>query len=337
METSPSTAPTDTGELATMRAVRRHRYGPPSSLVVESTEVPTPAPGEVLVRVRAASLDRGAWHFTTGIPYIARPTMGLRRPKAPGIGWDVAGVIARVGAGVSELAVGDEVFGTGRSTFAGYAISTPKHLARKPAVSFEIAAAIPVSALTALQALRDKAAVQPGQRVLVVGASGGVGLYTVQIAKALGATVTAVCSARKADVVLAAGAVRVIAHDIGEPSSGSDRYDVVVDIGGNRSVRWLRGSLTPKGTLVIVGGEGKGKVVGIGRQLRAMALSPFVRQRMLFFIANTNRSDLELLGEMVEDGRIRPHLDRVVGLDAVAATMDDMIAGRITGKAVFVP
>jgi NADPH:quinone reductase-like Zn-dependent oxidoreductase len=304
---------------------------------VESVEVPTPAPGEVLVRVHAASLDRGAWHFTTGIPYIARPSMGLRRPKDPGIGWDVAGVVARIGEGVTDLAVGDEVFGAGRSTFAEYAISTPKSLARKPAVSFEIAASIPVSALTALQALRDKAALRPGQRVLVVGASGGVGLYTVQIAKAFGATVTGVCSARKADVVRAAGADRVIAHDSAEATTDSERYDVVVDIGGNRSVRWLRRSLTPRGTLVIVGGEGKGKVVGISRQLRAVALSPFVRQRLVFFIANTNRPDLDLLAGMVEDGRIRPHLDRVVGLDAVGATMADMVAGGITGKAVFVP
>jgi NADPH:quinone reductase-like Zn-dependent oxidoreductase len=337
MESSTSTTHAGTGSFGTMRAVRRHQYGPPAALVVDTVEVPIPAAGEVLVRVRAASLDRGSWHMTTGIPYIARPTMGLRRPKDPGVGWDLAGVVAAVGEGVTDFAIGDEVFGTGRATFAEYAIATPKNLARKPAVSFEIAGAIPVSALTALQGLRDKASLQPGQRVLVVGASGGVGLYTVQIAKAFGAVVTAVCSARKIHVVKAAGADRVLAHDTGEAAADRERYDVVVDIGGNRSVRSLRRSLTKRGILVIVGGEGKGKVVGIGRQLRAMALSPLVSQKMQFFIANTNRADLDQLAAMVEEGRIRPHLDRVVGLDAVAATMDDMIAGGITGKAVFVP
>jgi NADPH:quinone reductase-like Zn-dependent oxidoreductase len=337
MESTTSASNASAGTLGTMRAVRRRRYGPPSSLVVETVDVPAPAPGEVLVRVRAAALERGAWHMTTGIPYIARPSMGLRRPKEPGIGWDFSGVVAAIGEGVADLAIGDEVFGTGRAAFAEYTISSPKNLAPRPAVSFEVAAAIPVSALTALQGLRDKAHLQAGQKVLVIGASGGVGLYTVQIAKAFGAVVTAVCSARKVDVVRAAGADRVIAHDTGDPKADRERYDVVVDIGGNRNIRWLRRSLTTRGTLVIVGGEGKGKVVGIGRQLRAVALSPFVRQRMLFFIANTNRADLEVLGAMVEDGRLRPHLDRVVGLDAVAATMDDMIAGGITGKAVFVP
>lgn len=337
MEPQNATESVSTPLPTTMRAVVRHHYGPPSSLHVEEVPVPTPGPGQVLLQVRAAGLDRGAWHFTTGVPYVARTVMGLRRPKRPGIGWDAAGVVVALGEGTTGLAVGDEVYGAADASFAEYALTKPANVSRRPDVPWEAAGAIPVSALTALQGLRDKAKVRPGQHVLVLGASGGVGIYAVQIATSLGATVTGVCSGRKADAVLAAGADRVIAHDEQGITDDGTRYDVILDIAGNRSVREMRRALAPRGTLVIIGGEGKGRLFGMGRQVRSLLLSPFVRQQLTMFVATTNVPDLDVLRDMAEDGRIRPVLDRVVGLDEVAATMDDMVAGRITGKAVFVP
>lgn len=337
MDSSPHTSATGTTLPSSMRAVVRHTYGPPSALRVEEVPVPSPGPGQVLLQVRAAGLDRGAWHFTTGVPHVARAVMGLRRPKQPGIGWDVAGVVVALGEGTTGLAVGDEVYGAADASFAEYALTKPANVARRPSVEWAEAGAIPVSALTALQALRDKAPVQAGQHVLVLGASGGVGLYAVQIAKAFGATVTAVCSRRKAHTVLAQGADRVLAYEDTGITDDGTTYDVILDIAGNRSVREMRRALAPRGTLLIIGGEGKGRFFGMGRQVRSLLLSPFVRQKLTMFIATTNVADLDVLREMAEDGRIRPVLDRVVGLDQVATTMEDMVAGRITGKAVFVP
>jgi NADPH:quinone reductase-like Zn-dependent oxidoreductase len=270
-----------------MKAIARDRYGSADVLELRDVAVPQFSDDEVLVRVRAAGLDRGAWHIMAGLPYLIRLAgYGLRRPKAAVLGSEAAGVVEAVGAEVSGLRPGEAVFGTCRGSFAEYAVARPDRLARMPAnLSFEQAAAAPVSAVTALQAVRDRGRVQAGQRVLVVGASGGVGTFAVQIAKARGAHVTGVCSTPKVDLVRAIGADHVIDYTHADITDDNERYEVVLDIGGNRPLSQLRRVLGRDGTLVIVGGEGGGRWIGgIDRQLRAMALSPFVRQRLGTFI-----------------------------------------------------
>ncbi len=259
-----------------MKAIVRDRYGSADVLRLRDVELPEVGDEEVLVRVRAAGLDRGAWHIMAGLPYLLRLAgYGLRTPKVAGLGSELAGVVEAVGANVTALAPGEAVFGTCSASFAEYASTEPDKLARMPAnLSFEQAAAVPVSAVTALQALRDRGRVRPGQRVLVIGASGGVGTFAVQIAKALGADVTGVSSAEKVDLVRSLGADHVIDYTRTDITDDGKRYDVVLDIGGNRPLSQLRRVLTGDGTLVIVGGEGGGRWTGgIHRQLGAMALS----------------------------------------------------------------
>ena len=265
-----------------MKAVVRDRYGSADVLAVRDVERPVAGDGEVLVRVRAAGLDRGAWHVMTGQPYLMRIAgFGLRRPKNHGLGTELAGVVEAVGAGVTGLNPGDAVFGVGSASFAEYTVARPAGLAPAPAnLTSEQAAAVPVSAVTALQALRYHGQLKAGQSVLVIGASGGVGSFAVQLAKAFGATVTGVCSTAKTDLVRSLGADRVIDYTTGDIAAGGQRFDLVLDIGGNRPVAVLRRLLKPKGTLVLVGGEGGGRWTGLGRQLRSMMLSPFVGQRL---------------------------------------------------------
>ena len=273
----------------------------------------------------------------TGQPYLMRIAgFGLRRPKNPGLGSELAGVVEAVGPDVTGLAPGDAVFGIGRASFAEFSLASAGKLAQMPAnVTYVQAAAVPVSGLTALQALRDKGRVRAGQSVLIIGASGGVGTLAVQIAKAFGAEVTGVCSTAKVDLVRSLGADHVIDYTTGDITEGDRRYDLVLDIGGNRSVTTLRRMLAPKGTLVIVGGEGGGRWFGIGRQLRAIALSPFVRQRLGTLIASENSKDLDTLRAMVEDGSITPVIDRTCSLSDVPDAMRDLEAGRVRGKVVF--
>jgi NADPH:quinone reductase-like Zn-dependent oxidoreductase len=321
----------------TMRAVVRDTYGPPEVVRVAEVEVPGIAPHEVLVRVRAAGLDRGVWHLMAGLPYPIRLAgFGVRRPNQPILGRELAGVVEAVGARVSGFQPGDEVYGIGEGSFAEYAPARPAKVVRKPAnLSFEEAAAVPVSGLTALQAVRDKGRVEAGQHVLVVGASGGVGTFAVQLAKAFGAAVTGVCSTPKVDLVRSLGADHVIDYTQRDITDDDTRYDVVLDIGGNRPLARLRRVLTPDGTLVIVGGEGGGKWTGgLQRQAGAMALSPFVRQRLGTFVSGENGADLDTLRELVEAGRITPVIDRVCSLSEVADAIRDLEAGRIRGKAV---
>src|SRR5690242_4981550 len=321
-----------------MKAIVRDRYGSADVLRVSDVAVPDVGDDQVLVRVRAAGLDRGAWHIMAGLPYLIRVAgYGLRRPKAAGLGSELAGVVEVVGAKVTGLEPGEAVFGTCTASFAEYAATESNKLARMPAnLSFEQAAAVPISAVTALQALRDHGRVKPGQRVLVIGASGGVGTFAVQIAKTLGAHVTAVASTHKLDLVRSLGADHVIDYTRTDIGDDGKRYDVVLDIGGNRPLSRLRRVLTSNGTLVIVGGEGGDRWTGgLHRQLGAMVLSPFVRQRLGTFVARTNRPDLEALRALIEAGSVMPSIDRVVGLDQVPDAIRDLAAGRVRGKVVI--
>lgn len=332
-EGAPGTAP-GTG----MQAVVQDRYGGADVLRIDRIARPEAADGEVLLRVRAAGLDRGRWHLMTGRPYLLRLLgFGLRRPKSRVPGIDVAGTVVALGPGVTRFAVGDEVFGIARGSFAAYAVARQDTLARRPArLSAEQAAAVPVSALTALQALRDVGRVTPAQRVLVIGASGGVGSYAVQLAKAFGAQVTGVAGPGKLDLVRSLGADRVIDHTREDFADGVHRYDLILDIGGNPALSRLRRALTPTGTAVIVGGEAGGRWTGgFGRQLRAIALSPFVRQRLTMVVARERAVDLERLAELIDAGTVTPSLDRTYPLHRVPAAMRSLEAGEVRGKLVI--
>jgi NADPH:quinone reductase-like Zn-dependent oxidoreductase len=282
-----------------------------------------------------------------GMPYLMRLAgFGVRKPKRAGLGSDVAGVVEEVGAGVTELRPGDAVFGTcgpasGAASFAEYAVARPDRLARMPEnLSFEQAAAVPVSAQTALQALRDRARVRAGQSVLIIGASGGVGTFAVQIAKAFGAEVTGVCSTPKMELVSSLGADRVIDYTREDITDDGRRYDVVLDIGGNRPLRQLRRALASDGTLVFVGGEGGDRWTGgLARQIRAMALSPFVGQRLgtPWFIADENSTDLDALLRMIEAREVKPAVSSVVALRDVPRAIRDLVAGDVQVKVVITP
>jgi NADPH:quinone reductase-like Zn-dependent oxidoreductase len=324
----------------TMKAIVRDRYGSADVLELKDVAVPEVGDDEVLVRVRAAGLDRGAWHMMAGLPYLIRIAgYGLRSPKAAGLGSEMAGVVETVGAKVTGLRPGEAVFGTCSGAFAECAVARPDKLARMPVnLTFEQAAAVPVSALTALQALRDRGRVQAGQRVLIVGASGGVGTFAVQIAKAFRASVTGVCSTAKVDLVRSIGADHVIDYTQADITDDDQRYDLVLDIGGNRPLSQLRRALTRDGTLVIVGGEGGGRWTGgIHRQLAATVLSPFVRQRLGTFIANENSTDLDALRALIETGAVTPVIARVVALDQVPDAIRDLAGGHVQGKITIAP
>jgi NADPH:quinone reductase-like Zn-dependent oxidoreductase len=271
-----------------------------------------------------------------GLPYLIRLVSGVRRPRAAGLGSELAGVVDAVGAKVTGLQPGEDVYGTSRAAFAEYALARPDRLARMPAnLTYEQAAAVSVSAVTALQALRDQGRLRAGQRVLVIGASGGVGTFAVQIAKALGAQVTGVCSTSKVDLVRSLGADHVIDYTHGDFTDDDERYDIVLDIGGNRPLSQLRRLLTREGTLVFVGGEdGDRWTGGMHRQLGAMARSPFVRQRLRTFIAKENSADLDELRALIETGAVTPAIDRVVALDQVPEAIRDLVGGHVRGKVV---
>ncbi len=321
-----------------MKAIVQDSYGPTDVLELRDIDRPEPAAGEVLVEVRAAGVDRGVWHLMTGLPYPVRfAGYGVRAPKNGVIGMDVAGVVAEVGTGVTGFEPGDEVFGIAKGSFAEYARVPADKLARKPSeLTFEQAAGLAVSGLAALQAVRDRGRVVPGQRVLVVGASGGVGTYAVQIAKAFGAEVTGVASTAKVELVRSLGADHVIDYRNADFADGRRRYDVILDIGGNASLSRLRRALTPTGTLVIVGGEGGGRWLGgTDRQVRAMLLSPFVRQRLGTFLSSENAADLKVLEELVEAGKVRPVIDRSFSLSEAAKAISYVDDGHARGKVVL--
>jgi NADPH:quinone reductase-like Zn-dependent oxidoreductase len=317
-----------------MKAIVQDVYGSADVLEFRDVDRPVVGDGQVLVKVRAAGVDPGVWHLTRGLPYPVRLVTGLRKPKARVPGMDVAGVVEAVGAGVARLVVGAEVFGTCEGAFAEYAVGREDRLAAKPStLTFEQAAAVPVSGCTALQALRDAGKVAAGQRVLVIGAGGGVGAYAVQLAKVFGAEVTGVCGSGKVELVRSLGADHVVDY---MREDFADGFDLVLDTAGNRPLSRLRRALTPKGTLVIVGGEGGGKVLqGLDRQLRAVALSPFIGQRLCTLVATEPVADLVLLAKLVDADKIRPVIDRTFPLSAAADAIRYLELGHTRGKSVL--
>jgi NADPH:quinone reductase-like Zn-dependent oxidoreductase len=317
----------------TMRAVLQDRYGTTEVLRLGSVPRPVIGDHDVLVEVRAAGLDRGTEHLMMGKPYAVRLAMGLRRPRNPIPGRDVAGTVVEIGAAVTRFAVGDEVYGVAPGSFAEYVAAPESRLARKPAsLTFTQAAVVPVSAATALRALVDVGRVQAGQSVLVVGASGGVGSYAVQIAKALGAEVTGVCSAPKADLVASLGADHVIDYTRDDFADGSRHYDLVLDIAGNPSLNRLRRALRPRGTAVFVGGEDAGALTGMGRQLRGALLSIFLKQRLALLVTKERGSDYDRLTEMIEAGQLAPSIDRIYPLEDAPHAVRQLQAGHVRGK-----
>jgi NADPH:quinone reductase-like Zn-dependent oxidoreductase len=321
-----------------MKAIVQDTYGSTEVLELRDIDKPEIADDEVLVRVHAAGVDRGVWHVMTGLPYPIRLAgYGLRAPKTQVPGADVAGVVEAVGKDVTRFQPGDEVFGIGKGAFAEYARAPENKLAPKPAnLTFEQAAVVAISGLPALQSLRDHGKVRPGQKVLIIGASGGVGTYAVQLAKVFGAEVTAVCSTAKVDLVRSLGADHVIDYTRDDFAEGVSRYDLILDIGGNSSLSRLRRALTPRGTLVIVGGEGGGRWLGgTDRQIRALVLSRFVGQKLGTFISKENHEDMLVLKELIEAGKVTPVIDRTYPLSEVPQAIRYVEQGQARGKVVI--
>jgi len=321
-----------------MKAIFRDEYGSPDVLQLRDIYKPEIGDDEVLLRVHAAGVGRDVWHVMAGLPYPIRLAgYGLRAPNNPVIGSDVAGVVEAVGKNVRRLQPGDEVFGIGKGTFAEYAGEPQDKLVPKPEnLTFEQAAVLAISGLPALQGLRDHGKVRPGQGVLVIGASGGVGTYAVQIAKALGAQVTGVCSTTKVEMVRSIGADHVIDYTREDFTEGDQRYDLILDIGGNSSLARLRRALVPRGTLVITGGEGGGRWLGgTDRQIRALMLSPFVGQKLGTFISKENHEDMIVLKELIESGKVAPVIDRTYPLSQVPEAIRYLQEGHAQGKVVI--
>jgi NADPH:quinone reductase-like Zn-dependent oxidoreductase len=321
-----------------MKAIVQDRYGSADVLELRDVTDPMPGPDEVLIQVRAAGSGPDVWHLMTGKPYFARVMPEFRKMWPHPRGRDAAGVVESVGQNVTDLRPGDEVMGTVEGSFAELAVGSPEKLVRKPArLSFEQAAAVPISGVTALQALRDVAKVQPGQSVLVIGAAGGVGTFAVQIAKAFGASVTGVSSGSKPDLVRSLGADDVIDYTREDFTDGSRRWNVIVDTAGRRPLRRLRRALAPKGTLAIVGGDGGGNWTGgFFRQiLRGPVLSIFTGQKMRPVIATEKREDLETLRELIEDGTVTPVVDRTFPLPDAAQAIRYLEQGHPGGKVVI--
>jgi NADPH:quinone reductase-like Zn-dependent oxidoreductase len=325
-------------EENSMKAIVRDTYGSPDVLELRDIDKPRIGDEEVLVHVHAAGVGRDVWHIITGLPYPIRLAgYGLRAPKNPVIGSDMAGVVEVVGKSVCRFKPGDEVFGIGNGSYAEYVCAQEDKLAHKPAnLTFEQAAVIAIMGSTALQALRDHGKVRPGQEVLIIGASGGVGTYAVQIAKAFGAHVTGVCSTAKVEMVRSIGADHVIDYTREDFAEGDQRYDLILDIGGNSTLARLRRALAQQGTLVIVGGEGGGRWLGgTDRQLRATILSRFVSQKLGTFINKENHEDLIVLKELIESGKVTPVIDRTYPLAEVPEAIRYLEQGHARGKVVI--
>jgi len=335
----PAEIPPTVAVPAMMEAIVQDAYGTSPATALRLAEVPLPSigDGEVLVRVSAASVDKGTWHVMTGQPYAMRLAgFGVRAPKAPNPGRSLAGTVAIVGQGVTAFTPGDEVYGTCDGSFAEYASAKVGMLASKPtSLSFAQAAAVPISGSTALQALR-KAQVQSGQHVLIVGASGGVGTFAVQIAKAFGAEVTGVCSTEKVAFVRSLGADAVIDYQLEELAAGGHPYDAIIDTGGNRKLAHLRRLMTRRGTLVIVGSETGGRWLGgFERSLEAVLLSPLVSQKLSMLVSTENATDLDRLRDLIQTGKITPAIDRTYPLSETATAIAYVQDGHARGKVVI--
>lgn len=321
-----------------MQAIVHDRYGPPDeALQLREVDTPVAGDGEVLVAVHAAGVAIGDWLIINGLPYIARPGYGLPRPKNRIAGLEAAGRVAAVGANVTRFQPGDAVFGWCDGALAEHAAVPADQLVDKPdAVSFEQAAAIPISGFAALQAVRDTGEVRPGQTVVILGASGAVGTFAVQIAKALGAEVTGVCSTRNVDLVASLGADHVIDYTTQDIGQSGQRYDVIVDMAGNRPLSDLRHALAPDGTLVIVGSSGGRWLMGFDRTIRALAVSPFVRgQRLRAFFSTPKHQDLVVLKEFAEAGKVTPVIDKTYELSDTAAALGHIAQRHTQGKTVI--
>jgi len=322
-----------------VQAIVQEVYGSPDVLHLSEVDRPVVGDGDVLIGVRAAGVDPSVWHLTTGRPYVARLIgLGLRQPRSRVRGWDVAGVVEAVGPDVTRFKPGDEVLGSGEGTFAEYASAPESRLVVKPAdLTFEQAAVIPVSGCTALQALRDRGNVQPGQKVAVIGAAGGVGTYAVQIAKALGAEVTGVCSSTKADLVRSIGADHVVDYTTEDFADGTRRFDLIVETAGKLPFHRLRRCLNPGGTLVMVGGDEGGPLIdGIGRLLSARLLTPFVGRKLVGFLVQIRTEDLEYLLELVAAGKVTPVMGTKFPLAEAPQAVRRLKTERSRGKAVIV-
>jgi NADPH:quinone reductase-like Zn-dependent oxidoreductase len=320
-----------------MRAIVRAHYGPPEVLSVTEIERPAPGPDEVLIRIRAASVNPLDWHFMRGIPYALRLQTGLRRPKDRRLGHDVAGQVEAAGRDVTRFKAGDEAFGTCKGAFAEFACASESSLVPKPPnVTFEQAAAVPVAGLSALQALRDKGGIRPGQKVLINGASGGVGTFAVQLAKGFGAEVTGVCGPRNVGLVRSIGADHAVDYSQEDFTRAGLRYDLILDTVGNHSLSDRRRALTQAGALVLVGGSETGRWLGpLTGMLKAVAQAPFVRQRLLPFMARLNRDDLMALHALVGTGKIVPVIDCIYPLSDVPQAIRHLEGGHARGKIVI--
>jgi NADPH:quinone reductase-like Zn-dependent oxidoreductase len=327
-------------EVETMKAIVQDTYGSTDVLELREIDKPVPKDNQVLIRVHAAGLHRGDWHVMTGLPYLIRivvPDLGLRKPKVPVRGMDAAGRVEAIGGKVTRFQPGDAVFGWCDGSFAEYACAPEDQFASKPAnLSFEQAAAVPTSAFAALQGLRDQGQVQPGQKVLIIGAAGAVGAFAVQLAKAFGAHVTGVCSTTQVDLVRSIGADDVVDYTRDDITDGTRHWDLILDTAGHRSLSQLRRALTPRGTLIIVGSEGRGRWLGgFDRSLRAPLLSWFVGQRLRMLASKPRQEDLQTLRDLIEAGKLTPVIDRTYSLREVPEAIRHLEAGHTRGKLVI--
>ncbi|MBB5873531.1 NADPH:quinone reductase-like Zn-dependent oxidoreductase [Allocatelliglobosispora scoriae] len=320
-----------------MRAIARHRWGSPELLALDEVDPPAIGDDEVLVSVRAASVNPYDWHRTTGTPYLVRIGSGLVTPRATALGADLAGVVAATGRDVTAFRVGDEVFGMGDGAFAEQVAIRPDRLAPKPAdLSFEEAAAVPLAGLTALQGLRDRGGIRPGQRVLINGAAGGVGTFAVQLAKAFGAEVTGVCGTGNVELVRGLGADHVIDYTRADFTRDGRTYDLILDVAGNRSNAARRRALTPGGTLVLVGGPKRNRWTGpLGSLLRMLVAALFSSRTMVGMLAKHSHADLLMLRDLLDSGQVRPVVERTYPLAETANALRHVAGGHTRGKVVI--